>query len=59
MRTGKNKHHKETKALNLEKDDKQFPASQFNKDQRKDAQKGQQQQGQDRAHQKGNQQDGQ
>jgi hypothetical protein len=36
----KNKKQKEKKGLNLEKDPKQFPDSQFLKDQRKDALKG-------------------
>lgn len=39
MKKAKENKLKESKSLNLNKDDQQFPASQFNKDQRKDAEK--------------------
>ena len=40
MKTTKESKLKESNSLNLEKDNQQFPKSQFNKDQRKDAEKG-------------------
>jgi hypothetical protein len=39
MKTSEKSKLKESNSLNLEKDNKQFPTSQFTKDQRKDAEK--------------------